>query len=124
MRPREVGDDDESSQPAASRIRREPPCAVSRERRPRDEQDDAECPERRRMRLHFCELGEMGTSAQNSSFGYLLKSKEIRNGKGALDVAEIFSPPRVSDRARRRNLSGGWSLDIAATDPVTGKNGT
>ena len=36
-------------------------------------------------------------------------------------VAEAFSPPRVSKRARDRGLSGGWSLDWLTIDPMTGR---
>eukprot|EP00973_Karenia_brevis_P001986 271506-Karenia_brevis.AAC.1 len=30
----------------------------------------------------------------------------------AMDVAEIYSPPRVVDCAKEFNLEGGWSLDL------------
>eukprot|EP00973_Karenia_brevis_P023897 3295207-Karenia_brevis.AAC.1 len=30
----------------------------------------------------------------------------------AMDVAEIYSPPRVADCAKEFNLEGGWSLDL------------
>ena len=44
-----------------------------------------------------------------------------RKEKRGMDVAEIFSRPRVCERARRRGLVGSWSLDIAAVDPHTSK---
>ena len=37
------------------------------------------------------------------------------------DVAEIFSPTRTAERARRRGLRGGWSLDNNVRCPVTGR---
>ena len=37
------------------------------------------------------------------------------------DVVEIFSPPRVCERARAIGLRGGYSLDIAAVDPITSR---
>ena len=38
------------------------------------------------------------------------------------DVCEAFSVPRVTARARERNLKGGWALDVAASDPITGRS--
>ena len=38
------------------------------------------------------------------------------------EVSELFSPPRVSKRAREvHGLRGGWSFDVRAEDPVTGE---
>eukprot|EP00973_Karenia_brevis_P026496 3656165-Karenia_brevis.AAC.1 len=34
----------------------------------------------------------------------------------AMDVAEIYSPPRVVDCAKEFNLEGGWSLDLTTCD--------
>jgi len=39
----------------------------------------------------------------------------------AYDVVEIFSPPRVCERARKKGLEGGYSLDILSDDPITGR---
>ena len=39
----------------------------------------------------------------------------------SMDIAEIFSPPRVTTRARDRNLKGGWAMDRAFMDPTTGR---
>ena len=41
---------------------------------------------------------------------------------GAYDVCEVFSPPRITARARERGDKGGWAVDIAYTDPVTGRS--
>ena len=34
----------------------------------------------------------------------------------AIDVAEIYSPPRIAERAEKWGLEGGWSLDLTTTD--------
>jgi hypothetical protein len=31
-------------------------------------------------------------------------------------IVEVFSPPRVVEKAREMGLQGGWSPDIATTD--------
>jgi hypothetical protein len=47
---------------------------------------------------------------------------ELANSKSPLyDVCEVFSPPRTAQRARMRNLRGGWSLDVEHKCPVTGR---
>ena len=33
-----------------------------------------------------------------------------------IDVAEIYSPPRVTKRAEQWGLRGGWSLDLTTRD--------
>jgi len=42
--------------------------------------------------------------------------------EGKFDVVEIFSPPRVSERARSRGMNGGWSLDWMTKCPMTGQS--
>ena len=37
-----------------------------------------------------------------------------------MDVAEIYSPPRIAVKAKEMGLKGGWSLDLTNTD-VDGK---
>ena len=44
-----------------------------------------------------------------------------RRDQSGYDVAEIFSAPSVSRRARSRGLRGGWGLDDSAMCPVTGR---
>ena len=48
---------------------------------------------------------------------------ELRGGRSnsAYTCAEVFSPPRLCDRARERGMKGGWSLDLSAVDPITGE---
>ena len=41
--------------------------------------------------------------------------------EGGMDVAEMFSPPRVNIQAARLGMSTGWSMDIGTTDPWSGK---
>ena len=33
-----------------------------------------------------------------------------------MDVAEIYSPPRIAARAKNRGLKGGWGLDLTTKD--------
>ena len=35
-----------------------------------------------------------------------------------MDVAEVYSPPRMARAAKRHGLKGGWSLDITVNDPL------
>ena len=58
----------------------------------------------------------------------MLGERSVKNGKpgefahgGIYDLVELFSPPRVAERARARGLRGGWSLDKSCEDPVTGQ---
>ena len=37
-----------------------------------------------------------------------------------MDVAEVYSPPRMARAARRHGLKGGWSLDLSVDDPDDG----
>ena len=39
---------------------------------------------------------------------------------GRYELCELFSPPRVTEKATERGLRGGWSLDLCHTDPITG----
>ena len=52
--------------------------------------------------------------------GELLKMVEKKN-RGRYDVVEIFSPPRMCQRACERQMRGGWSLDWSVMDPITNK---
>ena len=38
-----------------------------------------------------------------------------------IDVAEIFSPPRVTKQAYKFDLRPGFALDLTTNDPVDGK---
>ena len=44
------------------------------------------------------------------------------DGGHQMEIAELFSPPRVCSRARSRKMYGGWSLDSSCVDPYTGKS--
>ena len=60
---------------------------------------------------------------EDEDMGGLQKMRETR-GKGQesrFAVAEIFSPPRICERARKRGLAGGWSLEWIVKDPVIGQ---
>ena len=34
-------------------------------------------------------------------------------------MCEVFSSPNLCERARRRGLKGGWSLDLGQEDPIS-----
>lgn len=40
---------------------------------------------------------------------------------GVMDIAEIYSPPRISEMANKMNLQGGWALDLTTIDEHDGK---
>ena len=40
---------------------------------------------------------------------------------GKYDIAELFSPPRMTELANEYGLRGGWSIDDRCTDPITGR---
>eukprot|EP00974_Lingulodinium_polyedra_P014705 1423496-Lingulodinium_polyedra.AAC.1 len=46
----------------------------------------------------------------------------VTKKESVYDIAEIFSPPRTAARARRRGMRGGWSLDVAVADEITGRS--
>ena len=58
------------------------------------------------------ELGEMN----RSSLMYALGPRPLR-----YLICEVFSPPRITARARERGKAGGWSIDNAHVDPITEK---
>ena len=37
------------------------------------------------------------------------------------DIAELFSPVRMTGMAKEFGLKGGWSVDDRCTDPITGR---
>ena len=37
------------------------------------------------------------------------------------DIAELFSPVRMTGMAKEFGLRGGWSIDDRCTDPITGR---
>ncbi len=39
------------------------------------------------------------------------------NNDGKVDVAEVYSPPRIAEVAKHMNLRPGWSLDLTEVDP-------
>ena len=45
-------------------------------------------------------------------------------GKGQMDrlICEVFSPPRIARAAPKFGLEPGWSLDLNAVDPITGRS--
>ena len=40
---------------------------------------------------------------------------------GKYDIAELFSPMRMTGMAEEFGLRGGWSVDDRCTDPITGR---
>ena len=47
---------------------------------------------------------------------------EQQLSQGRYDIAELFSPPRMTSRADLFNLVAGWSLDTMYMDPITKKS--
>jgi len=45
----------------------------------------------------------------------------VSEGQFEFDISEVFSRPRVVPHARRAGWRGGFSLDIAHVDEVTGQ---
>ena len=41
--------------------------------------------------------------------------------RGEYDVAEVYSPPRITEMARRMGLKDGWALDLTVVDPDDGQ---
>ena len=59
---------------------------------------------------------------------YMLGERSVWNGEpgelahnGVYDLVELFSLPRIAERARARGIRGGWSLDKSCVDPMTGQ---
>ena len=68
---------------------------------------------------------EMGALAELSLLGHAPTPQIVPTAEGLLainpDVAEIYSPPRVTKLAYRWNLYAGFALDLTKNDPVDGK---
>ena len=73
------------------------------------------------MRLEMCQVEDSEDGLLSFAYERLNPAPAPKKDQGDVDIAEIFSPPRVAERARRRGLNGGWSLDVAAVDPTTGR---
>ena len=50
-----------------------------------------------------------------------LKKEVEKLDRSRYDICEVFSPPRVCATARDHGLRGGWSIDLGASDPGTGR---
>ena len=46
--------------------------------------------------------------------------KEFINEYSSMDVAEVYSPPRITEMARKLGMRPGWALDLTATDEDDG----
>jgi len=121
-RSREEGDDGgEDQRPAIYRQLPE-----RDEKRERGDEGDHDPREHRRPRLN--ERGEYEKDleklrVESDTLDLLgLTEKQWRTkGESMCDIAEVFSPPRTTARARERGLRGGWSLDKEFADPWTGR---
>ena len=49
------------------------------------------------------------------------KAKERIQSANKYDIAELFSPPRMTEMTEAFGLKGGWPIDDKCTDPVTGR---
>ena len=50
-----------------------------------------------------------------------MKPTATTNANGSIDIAEIYSPPRVTEMAARLGMKGGWSLDLTCIDEIDGQ---
>ena len=58
----------------------------------------------------------MKTRMEGNNFGSLLNSLVLAESKTRMDVAEIYSPPRATEMAKKLGLRAGWSMDITTID--------
>ena len=42
------------------------------------------------------------------------------NADGKIDVAEVYSPPRITEVANKMGMKPGWALDLTEVDPDDG----
>ena len=54
--------------------------------------------------------------SQGDNLGSLLNSVTMAQMREQMDVAEVYSPPRVVEMAKKMGLRAGWSLDFTTTD--------
>ena len=47
--------------------------------------------------------------------------RTAKQTQGKMDVAEVYSPPRITAMARTMGLKDGWALDLTETDPDDGE---
>ena len=50
-----------------------------------------------------------------------LKSDVETQSASKYDIAELFSPPRMTEMIEEFGFKGGWSIDDRCTDPITGR---
>ncbi len=56
-----------------------------------------------------------------SGEGLSMHASQRRSPSSVYDICEVFSPPRVTLRARELGMNGGWAIDRYHTDPVTNR---
>lgn len=59
---------------------------------------------------------EQSIHTMKENLGNMINNVMMKNMINELDVAEVYSPPRVVEMARRMGIRAGWSLDITTTD--------
>ena len=62
-----------------------------------------------------------GYGKDSDMVGLFEKQKAARNRAVACMTSEVFSPPRIVPRATRQGMEKGFSIDLDATDPFTGR---
>ena len=82
--------------------------------------------------LRLCAAKDLGTKHRRCHFSLedemngafaVDRAEHMSVGKYCrFDVCELFSPPRVAARAHKAGLRGGWSLDLRAPDPISGRH--
>ena len=63
------------------------------------------------------EAKELKGKCDEEERGRNLQSLKVEEKK--YDIAELFSPPRMTERAKEFGLKGGWSIDDRVKDPIT-----
>ena len=70
-----------------------------------------------RKKKHEQHVGSVGKVPKyRSKLEKEFNTKMLEMVAEGMDVAEIYSPPRIAERARKWGLRGGWSMDLTTTD--------
>ena len=91
-----------------------------------DEDDEEERPAQRR-RINTPTTSSSSSSSSTSASRSASTSVNVLQQQNpeqmprSYEVAEVFSPPRITQRCREKGFRPGWSWDILAEDPLTRK---
>ena len=73
-----------------------------------------------RLEKNLNELKEAQKEALNKGRQGQAELFSVQEGSN-YDIAELFSPVRMTAMAKEYGLKGGWSVDDRCTDPITGR---